>query len=185
MTVTPRLAFVTVGGTLAFLGLAVLGWGGFASFVSHPARIAPCGRNLSPGGRCALHSRKFEPGRTRGSRQPLGPYRLRSDRTERISARLHGSKRDLDARRGLSDSADWSPFSQGISWSRAVCTVLSAIPATWGCWSGGPLLFDRGSACCSWRSCFPRSSRGCVRRSPSCERSSAASTKAIVPVRHG
>ena len=40
MTVTPRLAFVTVGGTLAFLGLAVLGWGGFASFVSHPARIA-------------------------------------------------------------------------------------------------------------------------------------------------
>jgi protein-S-isoprenylcysteine O-methyltransferase Ste14 len=40
MTVTPRLAFVTVGGTVAFLGLAVLGWGGFASFFSHPARIA-------------------------------------------------------------------------------------------------------------------------------------------------
>ena len=40
MTVTPRMAFVTVGGTLAFLGLAVLGWGGFASFLSHPARIA-------------------------------------------------------------------------------------------------------------------------------------------------
>jgi len=40
MTITPRLAFVTVGGTLAFLGLAVLSWGGFASFFSHPARIA-------------------------------------------------------------------------------------------------------------------------------------------------
>jgi len=40
MSVTPRLAFVTIGATLAFLGLAVLGWGGFAGFFSHPARIA-------------------------------------------------------------------------------------------------------------------------------------------------
>src|SRR6266513_1834008 len=39
MTITPRLAFVTVGGTLAFLGLAVLSWGGFACFFSHPPRI--------------------------------------------------------------------------------------------------------------------------------------------------
>jgi protein-S-isoprenylcysteine O-methyltransferase Ste14 len=40
MTPEPRLAFVTVAGTLVFLGLAVLGWGGFAAFFSHPARIA-------------------------------------------------------------------------------------------------------------------------------------------------
>jgi protein-S-isoprenylcysteine O-methyltransferase Ste14 len=35
MTLTPRLA-----STLAYLGLAVLGWGGFAAFFSHPALIA-------------------------------------------------------------------------------------------------------------------------------------------------
>jgi len=40
MTVTPKLAIVTVVGTLVYLGLAVLGWGGFAAFFSHPARIA-------------------------------------------------------------------------------------------------------------------------------------------------
>ena len=38
MTPTPRLAFVTMVGTLAFLGLAVLGWGGFAAFfLTRPA----------------------------------------------------------------------------------------------------------------------------------------------------
>lgn len=40
MTPTPRLAFATILGTLAYLGLAVLGWGGIAAFFSHPARIA-------------------------------------------------------------------------------------------------------------------------------------------------
>jgi protein-S-isoprenylcysteine O-methyltransferase Ste14 len=39
MTPTPRLAIVTLLATLAYLGLAILGWGGFAAF-SHPARIA-------------------------------------------------------------------------------------------------------------------------------------------------
>jgi protein-S-isoprenylcysteine O-methyltransferase Ste14 len=62
MALTPRLAFVSVGGTLAFLGLAVLGWGGFAAFFSQPALTALAiatfllsgvglfsGGNLSPG----------------------------------------------------------------------------------------------------------------------------------------
>src|SRR5262245_7420069 len=40
MTPTPKLAGVTIVGTLAYLGLAVLGWGGFAAFFAHPARIA-------------------------------------------------------------------------------------------------------------------------------------------------
>src|SRR5262245_57042752 len=40
MTPTPKLAGVTIVGTLAYLGLAVLGWGGFSAFFSHPARIA-------------------------------------------------------------------------------------------------------------------------------------------------
>jgi protein-S-isoprenylcysteine O-methyltransferase Ste14 len=34
------LAFFTLAATLAYLGLAILGWGGFAAFFSHPARIA-------------------------------------------------------------------------------------------------------------------------------------------------
>jgi hypothetical protein len=64
MTAAPRLATFTIVGTLAYLGLAILGWGGFAAFFSDPARIALTiavfvmsgaalfsGGNLSPGER--------------------------------------------------------------------------------------------------------------------------------------
>jgi protein-S-isoprenylcysteine O-methyltransferase Ste14 len=37
---TPRLVLGTVIAVLAYLGLAILGWGGFAGFFAHPARIA-------------------------------------------------------------------------------------------------------------------------------------------------
>jgi protein-S-isoprenylcysteine O-methyltransferase Ste14 len=40
MTRTSGAAVVSIVATLAYLGLAVLGWGGFAAFFSHPARIA-------------------------------------------------------------------------------------------------------------------------------------------------
>lgn len=41
MTPTPRMTIVTmVVATFAYFGLAVLGWGGFAAFFSHPALIA-------------------------------------------------------------------------------------------------------------------------------------------------
>jgi protein-S-isoprenylcysteine O-methyltransferase Ste14 len=40
MTITLRLAFFTTVMTLAYIGLAVLGWGGFDAFFAHPARIA-------------------------------------------------------------------------------------------------------------------------------------------------
>jgi hypothetical protein len=40
MTVTPRMAIFTLIGTLAYLGLAVLGWGGPTAFFSHPPLIA-------------------------------------------------------------------------------------------------------------------------------------------------
>jgi len=56
------LTLITIIATLAYLGLAVLGWGGFAAFFSHPALIALAitlfalsgaalfsGGNLSPG----------------------------------------------------------------------------------------------------------------------------------------
>ena len=47
MAMPVRLALIVVG-TAAYLGLAVLGWGGFAAFFSHPALIAlavGCGDN--------------------------------------------------------------------------------------------------------------------------------------------
>jgi protein-S-isoprenylcysteine O-methyltransferase Ste14 len=40
MTPTPALAALTIVGTLAYLGLAVLGAGGLAAFFAHPVRIA-------------------------------------------------------------------------------------------------------------------------------------------------
>ena len=39
MPTTVRLTLI-VAGTAAYLGLAILGWGGFAAFFSHPALIA-------------------------------------------------------------------------------------------------------------------------------------------------
>jgi protein-S-isoprenylcysteine O-methyltransferase Ste14 len=39
MALTPRLAAFTLVGSLAYLGLAILGGGGFAAFFSHPARV--------------------------------------------------------------------------------------------------------------------------------------------------
>jgi protein-S-isoprenylcysteine O-methyltransferase Ste14 len=64
MTPAPRLALATILATLAYLGLAILGWGGFTAFFSHPALIALTivvfmlsglalfsGGNLSPGER--------------------------------------------------------------------------------------------------------------------------------------
>jgi hypothetical protein len=62
MMTTPRLMLITIIGTLAFLGLAIFGWGGFAASFSHPPLIALAitllvlsgvavfsGGNLSPG----------------------------------------------------------------------------------------------------------------------------------------
>ena len=64
MTPTPRLAFITIVASLAYLGLAILGRGGFEAFFSEPALIALAiavlvlsgvalfsGGNLSPGER--------------------------------------------------------------------------------------------------------------------------------------
>ena len=62
MMITPRIMLITIITTLAYLGLAILSWGGFAAFFSHPALIALAitllvlsgvavfsGGNLSPG----------------------------------------------------------------------------------------------------------------------------------------
>jgi protein-S-isoprenylcysteine O-methyltransferase Ste14 len=64
MMPTPRLAFITIMASLAYLGLAILGWGGVEAFFSHPALTVLAtallvlsdvalfsGGNLSPGER--------------------------------------------------------------------------------------------------------------------------------------
>jgi protein-S-isoprenylcysteine O-methyltransferase Ste14 len=40
MTLTPKLALFTVVATLAYFALAILGWGGFHAFFSHPPLVA-------------------------------------------------------------------------------------------------------------------------------------------------
>jgi protein-S-isoprenylcysteine O-methyltransferase Ste14 len=40
MQTTPRVAILAVAGTVAYLGLAVLGWGGVSAFFAHPALVA-------------------------------------------------------------------------------------------------------------------------------------------------
>jgi protein-S-isoprenylcysteine O-methyltransferase Ste14 len=37
---SPRLIFLTLVGSLFYIGIAILGWGGFSAFFSDPARIA-------------------------------------------------------------------------------------------------------------------------------------------------
>jgi protein-S-isoprenylcysteine O-methyltransferase Ste14 len=64
MTITPRLAAFTILATLAYLGLAIVGRGGFGPFFSHPALVVLAtatliltgvalfsGGNISPGER--------------------------------------------------------------------------------------------------------------------------------------
>ena len=40
MQTTPRVAVLAVVGTAAYLGLAILGWGGVGAFFAHPALVA-------------------------------------------------------------------------------------------------------------------------------------------------
>ena len=92
MTPTPKLVVFTIVGCLAYLGLAILGWGGFAAFFSHAALIALAvvlfvlsgvalfsGGNLSPGER-----------EDRGNRWVLAAFGLIG---------LHRPHRLLDSRR--------------------------------------------------------------------------------------
>lgn len=40
MRPTPGLAFATLAGTIAYLAIAIAGWGGTGAFFAHPARVA-------------------------------------------------------------------------------------------------------------------------------------------------
>jgi protein-S-isoprenylcysteine O-methyltransferase Ste14 len=62
MVPTPGLALFTILGTLAYLGLAVLGWGGFAAFFAHPARIALVIATFVMSGAAIFSSGNLSPG---------------------------------------------------------------------------------------------------------------------------
>jgi protein-S-isoprenylcysteine O-methyltransferase Ste14 len=62
MTPNPKLAVFTLAATLAYLGLAVLGWGGFAAFFSHPALIALTVVTFALSGAALFTSGNLSPG---------------------------------------------------------------------------------------------------------------------------
>jgi protein-S-isoprenylcysteine O-methyltransferase Ste14 len=61
MTLAVRLAITTLAG-LAYLGLAILGWGGFAGFFSHPALIALALVGLALAGVALFSAGNLSPG---------------------------------------------------------------------------------------------------------------------------
>ena len=63
MTTAPGPASFTIMGTLAYLALAVLGWGGFAAFFSPPGPNSSDDRSLRDVRCGAFQRREFEPGR--------------------------------------------------------------------------------------------------------------------------
>jgi protein-S-isoprenylcysteine O-methyltransferase Ste14 len=78
MTPTPRLAFATILGTLAYLGLAVLGWGGIAAFFSHHARIALTIVTIALSGAALFSGGNLSPGvrEDRGNRWVIAAFAL-------------------------------------------------------------------------------------------------------------
>ena len=62
MTPNPKLALINVAATLAYLGLAILGWGGFAAFFSHPALIALTAVTFALSGAALFTSGNLSPG---------------------------------------------------------------------------------------------------------------------------
>jgi hypothetical protein len=84
---------LVIVGTAAYLGLAILGWGGWTAFFSHPARVALAvalavmagvslfaGGNLSPGLR-EDRGNRWVHARVGGSDRPGGPRRLAAQRS--------------------------------------------------------------------------------------------------------
>ena len=93
----PKLmAFQTLAACI-YLGLAILGSGGFAAFFSHPPLMRNHDCILRAAGSRFLHRGKSQFRRARGPLQPLGAAGFRRYRLlERLSARLHGQDRVLD-----------------------------------------------------------------------------------------
>ena len=75
---TPRfkVAFIAIVGGLAYLGLAILGWGSFAAFFSHPALIALTVVGFALMGVALLSSGNLSPGERedKGNRWVLAAF---------------------------------------------------------------------------------------------------------------
>jgi hypothetical protein len=77
MTFTPRAIFTLVG-TFGYLGLAILGWGGFAAFFSHPALIALVAATFVLAAAALLSRGNLSPGERedRSNRWVIGAFAL-------------------------------------------------------------------------------------------------------------
>jgi protein-S-isoprenylcysteine O-methyltransferase Ste14 len=175
MTPTPRVAFIAVVGTLAYLGLAILGWGSFAAFFSHPALIALAIVLFVMTG-VALFSRgNLSPGERedRGNRWVLAAFGViglllaylpaYTDRTDvwtldgdairwlGVALFAAGGALRIWPSCSAAGSAGSSPSSPGIRWSRMGSIASFVTPAIWACSSApwdGRWRFGRESACC-------------------------------------
>jgi hypothetical protein len=159
MTLPVRLA-VVVGGSVVSFGLSILGWGGFAAYISHPALVAlillGCvmvvaaflsGGNLSAGER-----------EDRGNRWVLAAFgvlgllqcylpaytdrmdfwTIDGDTTRWLGVVLFAIGGDCGSGRSwclVLGSAAWLPSSAATRWSPRAFTASSATPAISGCWS--------------------------------------------------
>ena len=99
MKITPGQAFMNIAGTLIFLGLAILGWGGFAAFFSHPPLATVAAATLVMAGVGLFSSANLSAGEreARGNRWVL--IHLRCDRIAgRVATGLHRPEGLLDLR---------------------------------------------------------------------------------------
>jgi len=213
MTPTLKLAVFAVSATLAYLGLAILGWGGFAGFFSHPALIALAstlfvltgvalfsGGNLSPGEREDRTNRwviaalgvigvlaAYLPAYT--DRKEF--WTVDGDAVRWLGVVLFAAVVCCDSGRCLcsaTGSAGWSPSSRGTGWSRAVFMASSATRAISGCWStrwGGLSPSGPSSACCLPRFLSRRLSPAYAPKRGCCARNSATSTTSIAAAPRG
>jgi protein-S-isoprenylcysteine O-methyltransferase Ste14 len=76
MALTPRLVVFTIVASLGYLGLAILGWGGFAAFFSHPALVALAIVGLVLSGVALFSAGNLSPGERedRGNRWVLAAF---------------------------------------------------------------------------------------------------------------
>jgi protein-S-isoprenylcysteine O-methyltransferase Ste14 len=76
MTPTPKVAFIAIAASLAYFGLAILGWGSFAAFFSHPALIALTVVGFALMGVALLSSGNLSPGERedKGNRWVLAAF---------------------------------------------------------------------------------------------------------------
>jgi protein-S-isoprenylcysteine O-methyltransferase Ste14 len=211
MKPTWRLAFLTMTATLAYLAVAVLGWGGLAAFFSHPARTSLAiilfvmagvalfsGGNLSPGER-----------EDRGNRWVLVAFALIALLSAYLPA--YTDRKDIwtidgDAVRwlgvGLFTAGGalriWPIFVLGHRFSGLVAIQPGHRLVTSGVYGvirhpsylgllinslGWALAFGRRRA--AHRAPCPSCLRASVRRRRCCGRSSAANTKSTAPARGG